>query len=120
MRKKKGTITSTKMTGTVTVTVDSLAFHPKYKKRFKVSKKFLADPAGHQVHEGDLVVIGECRPLSKRKHFKVLEIVKKAVEVEEVTTEAEVEKVIHREKIAPPLPEKKKGNAPEESSPKQS
>jgi|ETNmetMinimDraft_2_1059921.scaffolds.fasta_scaffold43013_4 small subunit ribosomal protein S17 len=107
MRKKKGTITSTKMTGTVTVTVDSLAFHPKYKKRYKVSKKFLADLAGHEVNEGDLVIIGECRPLSKRKHFKIVEVVKKATAVEEVATEADVEKAIHREKVAPPESVKK-------------
>ena len=107
MRTKKGTITSTKMTGTVTVTVDSLAFHSKYKKRYKVSKKFLADPAGHELNEGDLVIIGECSPLSKLKHFKVVEIVRKAVEVSDVATEEAVEQAMHREKVAPSIPEKK-------------
>ncbi|PIR52967.1 30S ribosomal protein S17 [Candidatus Peregrinibacteria bacterium CG10_big_fil_rev_8_21_14_0_10_49_10] len=111
MKKKKGTITSTKMTNTVTVTVDSLSFHAKYKKRFKVSKKFLADPAGHEVRNGDLVLIGECRPLSKRKHFRVLEILKKAAAVDDVLEEADVEKAIHRAKKEIPA---------EDASPEQS
>lgn len=121
MRTKKGIITSTKMTGTVTVTVDSLAFHSKYKKRYKVSKKFLADPAGHEVHEGDLVIIGECRPLSRHKHFKIVEMVKKAVEVGEVEMEADVEKAIHREKVAPPgsVKEEKKEEASAEEASKE-
>lgn len=101
MRTKKGTITSTKMTGTVTVTVHTHAFHPKYKKRYKVSKKFLADSAGHELHDGDLVIIGECRPLSKRKHFRVLEIVRKAAEVSDAMEEEVLNAVIHREKVAP-------------------
>jgi len=112
MIQKKGTITSTKMTGTVTVTVDSHAFHPKYKKRYKVSRKFLADPAGQEVHEGDLVIISECKPMSKNKHFKVIEIIKKATKVDELVTEEAVEKAIHREKEAPPESVKEKDPEP--------
>lgn len=108
MRTKKGIITSAKMTGTVTVTVDSHAFHPKYKKRYKISKKFLADTAGHALHEGDFVLISECRPLSKNKYFKVMEVLKKSAEVGELSTEKEVEAAMHREKVAPKVPEKKK------------
>ncbi len=74
MRTKKGTITSAKMQNTVTVTVTRYVTHPVYKKRFPVSKKFLADTNGVTVREGDMVLIGECRPLSKRKHFKVIEV----------------------------------------------
>ncbi len=106
MRTKKGTITSAKMTGTVTVNVDSHAFHPKYKKRYKVSKKFLADTAGLSLHEGDLVLIGECRPLSKNKHFKVVEILRKAPNVGELSNEKDVEEALHREKVAPVVPAK--------------
>ncbi|PIR50362.1 30S ribosomal protein S17, partial [Candidatus Peregrinibacteria bacterium CG10_big_fil_rev_8_21_14_0_10_49_24] len=91
MRTKKGIITSAKMTGTVTVTVDSHAFHPKYKKRYKVSKKFLADCSGQTLHEGDMVLIEECRPLSKNKYFKVIEVLKQSANVGELSTEKEVE-----------------------------
>ena len=74
MRTKKGTVTSAKMQNTVTVLVTRYVTHPIYKKRFPVSKKFLADTNGVSVSEGDMVLIGECRPLSKRKNFKVIEV----------------------------------------------
>ena len=74
MRTKKGIITSAKMQQTVTVTVTRLVMHPKYRKRYPVSKKFLADTNGLTMREGDTVLIGETKPLSKRKHFKVLEV----------------------------------------------
>ncbi|MBM3231035.1 mitochondrial small ribosomal subunit protein uS17m [Candidatus Peregrinibacteria bacterium] len=98
MRTKKGVITSTKMTGTVAVTVHSLAFHPVYKKSFRRSKKFLCDSNGLDLYLGDEVVFQECRPLSKRKCFKVTEILKAAPRVSEVKEDEAVEKVIHREK----------------------
>ncbi len=92
----KGTITSAKMQNTVTVTVHRSVLHPLYKKRFPVSKKFLADTNEMDLHVGDEVVITECRPLSKRKHFKVTEIVKKALQTAEMATEAGVEKAMQR------------------------
>ena len=67
-----------KMTGTVTVTIHRSVFHPKYKKRFRSSKKFLADTNGMDLGMGDMVTITECGPLSKRKCFKVTAIVKAA------------------------------------------
>jgi small subunit ribosomal protein S17 len=79
MRTKKGIVTSAKMQDTVTVTVTRYVVHPKYKKRYPVSKKFLVDTAGQTVSEGDSVLIGETRPLSKRKHFKVLEVLVRGV-----------------------------------------
>lgn len=84
MRTKKGIVTSAKMEKTVTVTVARSVVHPIYKKRFPVSKKFLADTNDLEVKEGDVVRIGECRPLSKRKHFKVIEVVAKGIGREKV------------------------------------
>lgn len=74
MRTKKGTVSSAKMQNTVTVVVTRYVNHPLYQKRFPVSKKFLADTNGQVVKEGDMVLIGECRPISKCKHFKVVEV----------------------------------------------
>lgn len=91
-----GLITSAKMTNTVTVTIHRSVLHPLYKKRFPVSKKFLADTNGMDLHVGDEVVITECRPLSKRKHFKVTEILKKALQTAELATEAHVQKAMAR------------------------
>lgn len=107
MRIKKGTITSAKMTDTVTVSVETFPFHPVYKKHFLRSKKFLADPNGHDVAEGDTVLIAECRPLSKRKYFKVTEIVERAPRVSEVREEEALEKAVHREKRVPEAKAKK-------------
>ena len=98
MRTKKGIVTSAKMTGTVTVTVTAAVFHPIYKKRFQRTKKFLADPNGFDVAEGDAVLISECRPLSKNKHFRIAEILKQAPRVSEVQEEAAVDDVTKKEK----------------------
>lgn len=96
MRTKRGIVTSAKMVGTVTVTVHRLAVHPIYKKRYQVSEKFLADTSGLELHVGDEVVITECRPLSKRKHFRATEILKKAPQVSELVEEQEVVNAMRR------------------------
>lgn len=102
MLTKQGVITSAKMQNTVTVTVHRSRQHPLYKKSFRVSKKFLADTNGMtDLAVGDTVVITECRPLSKMKHFKVTEVVKRVPRVSEMVEEATLEKAIHREKHAP-------------------
>lgn len=80
MRTKTGIVTSAKMQQTVTVAVHRSVMHPLYAKRYRVTKKFLADTAGHDVKEGDTVVITECRPISKRKCFRVTEILKRAAQ----------------------------------------
>ncbi len=106
MRTKTGTVTSAKMQKTVAVTVHRYVMHPTYDKRFRVSKKFLADTNGFDLGEGDEVVIAECRPMSARKCFKVTEIIKQAPRVAAMKTE-EVEmttKRDHRDTLA----EKKK------------
>jgi small subunit ribosomal protein S17 len=91
MRTKKGTVTSAKMTGTVTVTVHRSVFHPLYQKRYRSSKKFLADSRGiEDIGVGDTVIITECRPLSKNKHFKVTEVLKRVPRVSEMGEEKEL------------------------------
>lgn len=87
MRTKTGVITSAKMQNTVAVTVHRYVMHPTYAKRYRVSKKFLADTNGEDLGIGDEVVITECRPLSKRKCFKVTEVLKRVPRVSEMKTE---------------------------------
>jgi len=71
-----GIVVSTKMQETVVVKVDRLWRHPIYKKAVKRSKKYLVqDSIG--VKEGDTVKIEQTRPLSKRKCWKVLEVINK-------------------------------------------
>ena len=73
MRFKKGTVTSDKMDKTIVVTVHNYKTHPKYKKRYRVSKKFYAHDPGNTFKMGDTVTIYETRPLSKSKRWTVEE-----------------------------------------------
>jgi small subunit ribosomal protein S17 len=69
----KGTIISNKMSKTAVVLVERIKEHKKYKKRYGVQKKYKAhieSQDGHNV--GDIVLIEECRPLSKEKKWKVI------------------------------------------------
>lgn len=89
MLTKQGTITGTAMQSTVTVTVHRRVAHDLYKKSFRISRKFLADTNGHDdLAVGDEVVIEECRPISKRKSFRVKEVVKRVPRVSEMSDEA--------------------------------
>lgn len=72
-----GIIISTKMKKTVSVKVVRHVPHRLYKKLMKKSKKFLADTGELTVSMGDMVRIEATRPLSKNKHFKVVEVLGK-------------------------------------------
>ena len=86
--KKLGIVTKATHSGTATVTVERSVVHPLYKKRYPVSKKFLVDPAGIELSVGDMVRIEECRPLSKRKCFRVVEVLRRAPKLSELQEEA--------------------------------
>lgn len=70
-RKLNGQVVSAKMTKTVVVQVDSVKVHPKYHKRYKVSKKYPSH-TDIELAVGDKVVIEESRPYSKTVHWKVV------------------------------------------------
>lgn len=67
-----GTVVSRSMAKTVTVTVVSTKMHPKYRKRYQTTKRYLAHDAKDAFKVGDVVRIRETRPISKRKHWTVL------------------------------------------------
>lgn len=68
-----GVISSTKMTGVVTVLVEQIKIHPLYGKRLRRSKKFLAATA-EKLNVGDSVEIKEVRPQSRRVRFSVIKV----------------------------------------------
>lgn len=68
----KGIIVSDKMDKTVVVQILRLKKHPKYKKYFKVTKKFKVHNPDNQFHTGDKVIIGETKPMSKEKRWIVI------------------------------------------------
>ncbi|MCD4761732.1 30S ribosomal protein S17 [bacterium] len=67
-----GIVISDKMDKTVVVRIDSVKVHPKYKKRFTVSKKYKVHDEKNKFKEGDKVNFIECRPLSKDKRWRVI------------------------------------------------
>lgn len=71
MRTKTGVITGTNMDKTVIVTVHAYKSHPKYKKRYRVSKKYYAhDPENKfKEKEGEKITIYETTPISKTKKW---------------------------------------------------
>lgn len=69
MRTKTGTVVSDKMEKTITVVVHSYITHPKYKKQYRVSKKFYAHDEEKKYKMGDTVEIYETKPLSKLKRW---------------------------------------------------
>jgi len=78
-RKLVGVVVSNKMQKTVVVQVDRLVKHPLYKKYLKRKSKFYAHDQENECMIGDKVLIMECRPLSKQKRWRLIEILKKAV-----------------------------------------
>ena len=68
----RGVVVSNKMKDTATVLVTRFVKHTKYKKYYKVSKKYKAHDAGNAKQIGEEVEIRETRPISKDKHFIVV------------------------------------------------
>ena len=75
----QGVIVSNKMDKTAVVLVERQIQHPLYKKRVKRSKKYQLHDEGNVCQIGDSVRIIECRPISKHKAWRLLEVVRKAV-----------------------------------------
>lgn len=74
MRLKTGTVISNKLEKTLTVVVHSYKNHPKYKKRYRISKKFhVHNPDNRKFEIGDEVIIAETRPISKLKRWILTE-----------------------------------------------
>lgn len=75
MSKKKltGIVVSDKMEKTVVVEVERVKEHPKYRRRFKVHKKYKAHDENKEYHLGDKVVIEETKPISKDKRWRVIQ-----------------------------------------------
>lgn len=73
-----GRVVSDKMKKTVTVLVERRVRHPLYGKIVTRSKKYHAHDEGGEYHEGDTVVIEECRPLARTKSWRVVRLLEKA------------------------------------------
>ena len=73
-----GRVLSNKMDKTITVMVERQVAHPLYKKILRRRTKLHAHDEQNECHEGDLVMIEECRPLSRTKTWRLIRVVEKA------------------------------------------
>lgn len=79
LRKQRvGVVASTAMQKSVTVIVERRLRHPIYGKYVKKTKKFMVHDENNDCNVGDLVRITEFRPLSKRKRWRLSEIIERA------------------------------------------
>jgi len=71
-RKFSGVVVSAKSDKTIVVKVESVKIHPKYKKRYTVSRNYKVHDEKNSHKEGEKVFFVECRPLSRDKRWRVL------------------------------------------------
>ena len=77
-KSRVGVVTSSSMDKSITIRVERKIMHPIYGKYVKKSKKFMAHDASNECNVGDTVKIVESRPLSKRKRWRLVEILERA------------------------------------------
>ena len=73
-----GRVVSDKMQKTIAVEIERLIRHPTYGKYIRRTTKLLAHDENGASKQGDLVIITPCRPMSRRKSWRLLEVVEKA------------------------------------------
>jgi len=77
-RTLKGKVVSNKMEKTIAVEIERLIKHARYGKYIRRTTKLLAHDENKEAREGDTVSIAPCRPLSRRKSYKLVSVVEKA------------------------------------------
>jgi small subunit ribosomal protein S17 len=77
---RQGVVVSNKMTKSIVVRVSRTVRHPLYQKVMQRSKKYMAHCEDPTVKAGDVVRIMECRPLSRSKRWRLVEVVQRAEE----------------------------------------
>lgn len=78
---KVGRVVSDKMDKTIVVAVDYLKPHPLYRKTIRKTNKFHAHDESNQCKIGDVVRIGETRPLSRTKRWELIEVLQRSEEI---------------------------------------
>ncbi|MDA0821921.1 MAG: 30S ribosomal protein S17 [Proteobacteria bacterium] len=76
-----GEVVSNRMEKTICVLVERQVEHPLYKKYIRRSTKLLAHDENNDCNEGDRVAIEECRPLSKRKAWRLQKVLRRAPQI---------------------------------------
>lgn len=71
--KFKGIVVSDAMDKTIVVSVETLKTHPKYRKKYRSTKRYKVHDGANRCKVGDVVVFQECRPMSKEKRHELIE-----------------------------------------------
>jgi len=71
-KKFTGVVVSDKNDKTIVVKVETVKVHPKYKKRYVVSRRYKVHDEKNQFKVGDKVIFIECRPMSRDKRWRVI------------------------------------------------
>jgi small subunit ribosomal protein S17 len=78
VKEQIGVVVSNKMQKTIVVKVENRYPHPIYSKTMLTSKKYLAHDELEECNIGDQVLVQECRPLSRRKRWKLVKVISKS------------------------------------------
>jgi small subunit ribosomal protein S17 len=81
-RQLTGKVVSNKMQKTITVAVERYVPHPLFGKYQRRTTKFLAHDENGESREGDVVAIEECRPLSRRKSWRLVKVINRAINLD--------------------------------------
>lgn len=77
-KERVGVVTSNLMDKSIVITVERKVKHPKYGKFIKKSSKFVAHDENNDSNIGDTVKVRECRPMSKTKKWRLIEVIERA------------------------------------------
>lgn len=78
VKQEVGIVISNKMQKTIVVKIENRYAHPMYSKTLIKTKKYLAHDESGECNIGDQVLVQECRPLSKKKRWKLVQILSKS------------------------------------------
>lgn len=90
-RTMQGVVHSDKPDKTIVIAVTTRKTHPIYKKQYSETTKFMVHDENNEAHTGDLVIVKETRPISKRKAWALVEVVKKGSLAEQAAAQADAE-----------------------------
>jgi small subunit ribosomal protein S17 len=76
-----GTVVSSKTAKTIAVEIERLLKHPQYGKYVRRTTRLLAHDETGEAREGDTVTISQCRPISRRKSWKLVSVIERGVKV---------------------------------------
>ena len=78
VKERIGTVISNKMAKTIVVKIENRYPHPIYSKTITKTKKYLVHDEMNECNIGDQVLVHECRPLSRKKRWKLAKIISKS------------------------------------------